>query len=120
MADQKVMNLLTQHNKPFNAQNVADYLAPQGLKKTQVQKTLDALAESGRVTAKEFGKTKIYFLPQAGLEVLSKEEADAKKAEASGLKKQVQQVRLTMRVCKCQQPQQPLYVQIRYSLILIL
>lgn len=28
-AEAKVMDLLTQHNKPFNAQSVADFLAPQ-------------------------------------------------------------------------------------------
>lgn len=69
-----------------------DHDAPQGLKKTQVGKTLDALAEAGRVTAKEFGKTKIYFLPQSGLAVMSKEESDAKQAEVAALKASVQQV----------------------------
>ncbi|KIZ06400.1 hypothetical protein MNEG_1546 [Monoraphidium neglectum] len=85
MADAEVLALVRQHNKPFNAVGVGDYLAVKGIKKTAVQKALDSLAAAGKLTAKEFGKTKIYLPPQDGLEVLSKEELDAKKAELKAL-----------------------------------
>jgi predicted GNAT family acetyltransferase len=52
MAEDKVLNLITQHNKPFNTQSVADLLATQGVKKTAAQKALDALAEAGKIVAK--------------------------------------------------------------------
>jgi len=62
------MELLALHNRPFNAQSVADFLAPAGVKKPACQKALDSLAEAGRLTSKEFGKSKLYWLPQAGLQ----------------------------------------------------
>ncbi len=51
-AEDKVLHLLQQHNKPFNTQAVADLLATQGVKKTAAQKALDALAEAGKIVAK--------------------------------------------------------------------
>ena len=48
-------------------------LASQGVKKTQAEKALDALAEKGKVMRKEFGKTKIYFTSQEGLAELEPE-----------------------------------------------
>ncbi len=52
MAEQKVLQLMTQHNKPFNVQGLADFLATQGVKKAQVQKALDTLVESGKILMK--------------------------------------------------------------------
>lgn len=45
----------------------------QGVKKTQAEKALAALAEAGKVTCKEFGKTKIYAPVQEGLAELTAE-----------------------------------------------
>jgi len=45
----------------------------------------------------EFGKTKIYLLPQEGLEVLSKEELDGKKAELKALQQEVAEERRQLR-----------------------
>jgi 26S proteasome regulatory subunit, ATPase 3, interacting protein len=42
-------------------------LASQGVKKSQAEKALDALADKGSIIRKEFGKTKIYFPSQEGL-----------------------------------------------------
>lgn len=47
-----MLALLQQHNKPFNIQNVSDFLATQGVKKTAAQKALDALAERGDILVK--------------------------------------------------------------------
>lgn len=54
-------------------QGVADMLASQGFKKTQVDKALMALAESGKIRCKEFGKTKIFIPIQDGLPELEPE-----------------------------------------------
>ncbi|XP_022968288.1 homologous-pairing protein 2 homolog isoform X1 [Cucurbita maxima] len=51
-------------NRPLNSQNVADCLQKFNLKKTAVQKALDALADSGKVSFKEYGKQKIYLARQ--------------------------------------------------------
>jgi 26S proteasome regulatory subunit (ATPase 3-interacting protein) len=48
-------------------------LASQGVKKSQAEKALDALADKGSVVRKEFGKTKIYFPSQEGLAELEPE-----------------------------------------------
>jgi 26S proteasome regulatory subunit (ATPase 3-interacting protein) len=54
-------------------QGVSDMLASQGVKKTQAEKALDALADKGSIVRKEFGKTKIYFPSQEGLAELEPE-----------------------------------------------
>jgi len=50
--ERHVLDLFREHNRPFGVQGVADYLAQYGIKKTQVQKTLDNLVEAGKITAK--------------------------------------------------------------------
>ena len=52
MAEAHVLNIITQHNKPFAVQGVVDFLQTQGIKKTAVQKALDALVESGKIIMK--------------------------------------------------------------------
>ncbi|KAI8463350.1 MAG: Tat binding protein 1-interacting protein-domain-containing protein [Monoraphidium minutum] len=89
MADAEVLALVRQHNKPFNAVGIEAYLAPRGIKKAAVQRALDNLAAAGHLTAKEFGKTKVYLPPQDGLEVLGKEDMDARKAELKALQLQL-------------------------------
>ncbi|GBG00211.1 hypothetical protein Rsub_12992 [Raphidocelis subcapitata] len=97
MADDQVLRLVMEHNKPFNAVNIGDFLASKGIKKAAVQRALDSLAASGKLTVKEFGKTKIYLPPQAGLEVLSKEDMDAKKAELKALQQQLAEEQVALR-----------------------
>lgn len=48
-------------------------LASQGVKKTQADKALAALAEAGKIVCKEFGKTKVYYASQEGLPQLEPE-----------------------------------------------
>ena len=57
----------------YYAQGVSDMLASQGVKKSQAEKALDALADKGSIIRKEFGKTKIYFPSQEGLAELQPE-----------------------------------------------
>nr|AKI32381.1 homologous pairing protein 2 [Watanabea reniformis] len=85
MVEQQVLHFIEQQNRPYNAQIVADNLAQYGLKKGPIQKALDALSEAGKITCKEFGKTKIYLAPQDGAEALNKEEQDAKLKEVQEL-----------------------------------
>lgn len=42
--------------RPLNLQNLADALQNFNLKKTAVQKALDALVDSGQISFKEYGK----------------------------------------------------------------
>ena len=90
---------MLQQNRPLNVQNVADALQKHGIKKATIQKVLDALAESGQVSSKEYGKQKIYVArqdqfhiptPQELLQLKAvneklKKEYEAEKASLSGL-----------------------------------
>jgi 26S proteasome regulatory subunit, ATPase 3, interacting protein len=67
---------ILQQNRPLNSQNVADALQKFNLKKTAVQKALDALAESGQVSFKEYGKQKIYIARQDQFEIPNGEEVE--------------------------------------------
>jgi hypothetical protein len=69
-AEALCLALLTESNKPYNVQGVADMLATRGVKKPQADRALASLAESGKIVCKEFGKTKIYWPSQNGLEQL--------------------------------------------------
>ena len=85
-----VYELLRERNAPFNAQLLADHLQTKKVKKSQVERSLDALVSEGKVTRKEFGKTKIYFLAQAPLEKATSEDLAALTAKAKDLKAQVE------------------------------
>lgn len=91
MAEDRVFNYIKSENRPFNVQMVADMLAQFGIKKPQVQRAVDALAESGKITCKEFGKSKIYMPLQDDIELPDKGEMDAKKAEIKELSEQITQ-----------------------------
>jgi Fe2+ or Zn2+ uptake regulation protein len=96
--DDQILSLLQQQNKPFNLQSISDWLAQYGFKKPQIQRSLDALVEGGKVVVKvtstyqpnwssaywlvrcvkpmdlqEFGKTKIFLAPQKQNKVLPPE-----------------------------------------------
>nr|XP_015895601.1 homologous-pairing protein 2 homolog [Ziziphus jujuba var. spinosa] len=56
-----VLNLVNKQNRPLSAQNVADALQNINLEKAAVQKALDTLADSGKISFKEYGNQKIYI-----------------------------------------------------------
>lgn len=64
-------------------------LATQGVKKTQAEKALLALAQKGKVRMKEFGKTKIFFRSQEGLPELDPDEKAKKMKEIKELSEKV-------------------------------
>uniref|UniRef100_A0A0D3FN41 non-specific serine/threonine protein kinase n=1 Tax=Oryza barthii TaxID=65489 RepID=A0A0D3FN41_9ORYZ len=66
-------------NRPLNSQNVADALQKFSLKKTAVQKALDALADSGQISFKEYGKQKIYLARQDQFNIPNGEELEEMK-----------------------------------------
>ena len=72
----------------MNLQNVADALQKHGIKKTSIQKVLDALADSGQVSSKEYGKQKIYLARQDQFHIPSPQELLQLKAENEKLKKE--------------------------------
>lgn len=51
-AEDRVFSYVKEQNRPFNVQLIADMLAQFGVKKPQVQRALDALAESGKLICK--------------------------------------------------------------------
>lgn len=77
------ITITLQQNRPLNSQNVADALQKFNLKKTAVQKALDALADSGQISFKEYGKQKIYIARQDQFDIPNGEELEEmKKANA--------------------------------------
>jgi hypothetical protein len=52
MAEAAVFNLIKTHNKPFGVQGMVDNLQTAGIKKAAVQKAVDALTDSGKITCK--------------------------------------------------------------------
>jgi 26S proteasome regulatory subunit (ATPase 3-interacting protein) len=84
---------LDQQNKPLNSQNVADSLQKFNLKKTAIQKVLDALADSGQISFKEYGKQKIYLARQDRFDIPNNEELNRMKEENAKLQEQLQEQR---------------------------
>ena len=52
---------MEKQNRPYNALNVYDNLHGK-IKKQAIEAILNELTEEGSLTAKEFGKNKLYFL----------------------------------------------------------
>ncbi|PIN00642.1 TBP-1 interacting protein [Handroanthus impetiginosus] len=84
-----VLNFVNEQNKPLNSQNVADSLQKFNLKKAAVQKALDSLAESGKISFKEYGKQKIYLARQDQFDIPNSEELNQMKEENAKLQEQL-------------------------------
>lgn len=78
-----------QQNRPLNSQNVADALQKFNLKKTAVQKALDALADSGQISFKEYGKQKIYIARQDQFHIPNGEELEEMKKTNAKLQEEL-------------------------------
>lgn len=93
----RVLNYcVLQQNRPLNTQNAADALQKFSLKKTAVQKALDSLAESGKITFKEYGKQKLYIARQDQFEIPNAEELAQMKEDNAKLQEQLQEKRKTI------------------------
>lgn len=86
-----VLNFVNEQNRPLNSQNVADSLQKFNLKKSSVQKALDALADSGRISFKEYGKQKIYLARQDQFDIPNSEELSSMKEENAKLQQQLEE-----------------------------
>ncbi|KAL8035205.1 hypothetical protein ABFX02_12G082300 [Erythranthe guttata] len=84
-----VLNFVNEQNKPLNSQNVADSLQKFNLKKAAVQKALDSLADSGKISFKEYGKQKIYLARQDQFDIPNNEELNQMKEENAKLQEQL-------------------------------
>ncbi|KAF9593159.1 hypothetical protein IFM89_020455 [Coptis chinensis] len=82
--------LSVQQNRPLNSQNVADALQKFNLKKTSVQKALDSLSDSGKISFKEYGKQKIYIARQDQFDIPSSEELDQMKKDNAKLQQELE------------------------------
>ena len=80
---------LSQQNRPLNSQNVADFLQKYNLKKAAIQKALDTLADSGRISFKEYGKQKIYLARQDQFDIPNSEELNRMKEENAKLQEKL-------------------------------
>lgn len=83
--------MLIQQNRPLNVQNVADFLQKFNLKKGAVQKALDSLADSGRISFKEYGKQKIYLARQDQFDIPNNEELNHMKQENAKLQEKLEE-----------------------------
>ncbi|KAG2665353.1 hypothetical protein I3843_15G004800 [Carya illinoinensis] len=86
-----VLNFVNEQNRPLNSQYVADYLQKFNLKKAAVQKALDTLADTGRISFKEYGKQKIYIARQDQFDIPNNEELNRMKEENASLQQQLQE-----------------------------
>ncbi|XP_059649451.1 homologous-pairing protein 2 homolog [Cornus florida] len=84
-----VLNFVNEQNRPLNSQNVADSLQKFNLKKAAVQKALDTLADSGRISFKEYGKQKIYMARQDQFDIPNTEELSRMKEENANLQQKL-------------------------------
>ncbi|XP_077230664.1 tat-binding protein 1(Tbp-1)-interacting protein (TBPIP) [Tasmannia lanceolata] len=84
-----VLNFVNEQNRPLNSQNAADALQKFNLKKTAVQKALDALSDSGQISFKEYGKQKIYIARQDQFNIPNNDELDQMKKENSNLQEEL-------------------------------
>ncbi|CAA3014446.1 homologous-pairing 2 homolog [Olea europaea subsp. europaea] len=84
-----VLKFVNEQNKPLNSQNVADSLQKFNLKKAAVQKALDNLADSGKISFKEYGKQKIYLARQDQFDIPNTEELNQMKEENTKLQEQL-------------------------------
>lgn len=82
-----------QQNKPLNVQNVADSLQKFNLKKTAIQKALDSLCDSGKISFKEYGKQKIYLARQDQFDIPDSEELSRMKEENAKLQERLDEQR---------------------------
>eukprot|EP00898_Chlorokybus_atmophyticus_P001348 jgi/Chlat1/2213/Chrsp17S02774 len=86
----RVLAFVNEQNRPLNAQYVADHLQTQGVKKTAAQKALDALAEGQEITAKDFGKQRLYIARQDRFEIPSEQELAAMESRLKALTSDVE------------------------------
>lgn len=70
---------------------MADFLQKYNLKKASVQKALDALADSGRISFKEYGKQKIYIAKQDQFNIPNGEELVRMKDENAKLQQELEE-----------------------------
>ncbi|KAJ4762685.1 hypothetical protein LUZ62_073060 [Rhynchospora pubera] len=80
-----VLTFVNEQNRPLNVQNAADALQKFNLKKTAVQKALDALADNGQISFKEYGKQKIYLARQDQFNIPNAQELDEMKKQNAEL-----------------------------------
>jgi 26S proteasome regulatory subunit (ATPase 3-interacting protein) len=72
---------------------VSDVLAKHGIKKQAVQKVMDTLAASGKISFKEYGKQRVYLASQAQFDIPDIDELDAMKKQNDQLASDVAAIR---------------------------
>ncbi|XP_052199030.1 homologous-pairing protein 2 homolog [Diospyros lotus] len=88
-----VLNFVNEQNRPLNSQNVTDALQKFNLKKASIQKALDALADGGRISFKEYGKQKIYLARQDQFDIPNSDGLNQMKVENAKLQEKLNEQR---------------------------
>eukprot|EP01098_Paradermamoeba_levis_P005720 TRINITY_DN2398_c0_g1_i1.p1 TRINITY_DN2398_c0_g1~~TRINITY_DN2398_c0_g1_i1.p1 ORF type:complete len:228 (-),score=66.07 TRINITY_DN2398_c0_g1_i1:135-818(-) len=71
-AEEQIWEYMRKQNRPYNIQTLVTNLH-ESVSKKQAETVLDALVKKGKITEKEFGKTKIYWSNQQELPDVDKE-----------------------------------------------
>lgn len=82
---------------------MADMLQKSGVRKNFAQKVLDAAAESGTISFKDFGKQRVYLAKQSDFQIPTQEELDAMKKSNENLIAEAKSAKETctaLEVCK--------------------
>jgi len=90
-AEKIIAEYMQNWNRPYSVQVLYDNLHGT-VGKTQAQKLLQQLADKGNLTCKEFGKQKIYWRNQEGLESVDKATLDDFDAKIKALEKERNQI----------------------------
>ncbi|PVV01056.1 hypothetical protein BB560_004542, partial [Smittium megazygosporum] len=81
---QIIIDYLEKINRPVNATDIANSM--QGtISKTNIQKILTSLADSGQIIGKQYGKQSIYCASQENIEIPSLDEAEEEEASIEEL-----------------------------------
>lgn len=91
-----ILNYMNEQNRPLNVQNVADALQKYGIKKAAIQKVLDSLADSGQVSAKEYGKQKIYLARQDQFHIPNPQELQELNVNNEKLRKELDSEKMAL------------------------
>ena len=60
--------------------------------KKQLQTSLDSLSSDGKLTAKEFGKAKLYWIPQETMPSVSADELKELDAQTTSLREEIKSI----------------------------
>ena len=95
VAQKLILEELQKQNRPFN-HTLLHATLHGAVTKTQCQSLLDTLADKGKLIRKEFGKAKVYWADQEGLESVPPEKLKELDKEIEGKKQTIKELTSTL------------------------